>query len=132
MGWRSFLFFLTAVLLPSPGSAQSSMAGDWSGTVTQVGHTEPYAITLTFGPNGGQTFYPKFNCTGRLTVISVTETYVFLTETITRGGIAQGGECLDGAITLTLAGTSLAYGWTGTHQNEPYHAHGLLTRKPKP
>ena len=131
MGCRILLLFLTVVLLPGRSNAQSSMAGDWSGTVTQAGHTEPYAIALTFGPNGGQTFYPKFNCTGRLAVVGTTDKYVFLTETITSGGIAQGGECLDGAITLTLAGTSLAYGWTGTHQNEPYHAYGLLTRTPK-
>jgi hypothetical protein len=44
-----------------------SVAGNWTGELTQVGSKTPYKLDLVISPNGGETKYPDLDCTGKLT-----------------------------------------------------------------
>jgi Trypsin/Putative Ig domain len=91
--------------------------GTWTGPVSQTpspGFSYDVTISLTSnsGPVVGTDYYSTFNCTGELTLVSVTPQTLVLQETITAQGSSY--TCIDGEITLTATGTGTAeYDWTG-------------------
>jgi hypothetical protein len=105
----------TVLPAPSPQTAKPSLsiAGNWSGQLTQVGSQWPYKFELVIGPRGAQTTYPDLDCTGTLTRVGASESYVFFVENITRGQALKGGRCPDGTITATRVGSHLLLFWFG-------------------
>jgi hypothetical protein len=43
----------------------SSIAGNWSGQLTQIGSQTPYKFELVIGPRGAETSYPDLHCVAR-------------------------------------------------------------------
>jgi len=111
-------------------AAGPAVAGTWSGSVTQVGSTAKYSVVLTLTAAGGETNYPEVNCSGKLTRIGASRSYVFYVEVITQGHRDKGGRCPDGTITVGRAGDKLAWVWFGSADDELIVAYGTLTRKP--
>jgi hypothetical protein len=111
---------------PASGPA---VAGTWSGPVTQVGSESKYSVMLTLTASGGESSYPELNCTGKLTRIGTSRSYVFFVEVITKGQIDKGGRCPDGTITVTRAGDTLYLAWFGVLQDDAIVAFGNLARK---
>lgn len=109
--------------------AKAGVAGTWSGRVSQVGSPKPYALAMTIHANGGDTDYPDLACGGRLTRVGSAGGYTFFLETITRGRLDKGGRCIDGSITVSMAGEQLSWGWVGSHQNQTIVAYGTLERR---
>jgi hypothetical protein len=126
-----------AVAIPTHARSQQTLApltprvtGTWTGSVTQVGSTDRYAMVLTVRNNGGETDYPSLNCGGKLTRVGSSAGYTFYIERITRGRLDQGGRCIDGSITIAPAGDRLAWGWVGADQGEAVVAFSTLVRTP--
>jgi hypothetical protein len=117
---------------PAPAKsapAKGGMAGAWTGPVTQPG-SKPYSIVMTLqASGGGETDYPDLQCGGKLTRAGAAGGYTFFLETITRGRLDKGGRCIDGSITVTMAGTQLAWGWVGIHNGQTLVAHASLKRR---
>jgi hypothetical protein len=109
--------------------AGPTVAGTWSGPVTQIGRETKYSVVLTLTSTGGETNYPELNCGGKLTRIGASRSYVFFVEVITQGRRDKGGRCPDGTITVARAGDNLAWVWFGSVDNEIAVAYGTLTRK---
>src|SRR5262249_841501 len=78
--------------------------GNWSGQLTQTGSQPPYKFELVIGPRGAETTYPDLECTGTLTRVGTSKSYVFFVEIITKGAADKGGRCPDGTITVARAG----------------------------
>jgi hypothetical protein len=116
-----------AAARPAAGPA---VAGTWFGSVTQVGSQSKYSVVLTLTAAGGETSYPEVNCTGKLTRIGASRSYVFFIEAITQGQRDKGGRCPDGTITVGRAGDKLAWVWFGSVDDELVVAYGTLARKP--
>lgn len=116
---------------PQKPAAQpkSGVAGTWSGAVTQVGNAKPYALAMTIHEQGGDTDYPDLACGGRLTRVGSAGGYTFFLETITRGRLDKGGRCIDGSITVSMAGEQLSWGWVGSHKTQTIVAYGTLKRR---
>ena len=113
----------------SPVHAQEpSVAGYWTGEATQSDGST-YVVLMNLTDSGGGTNYPSLNCAGTLTRVGSANGYVFLTETITQGGVAQGGTCIDGSITVALTGEGLAWSWTGQEDGIVSVAWGDLRKK---
>ncbi len=113
----------------APTGSGPSIAGSWSGQVTQIGSERPYKIELSVNAKGAETRYPDLDCIGKLTRVGAFKSYVFFVEVITKGQSEKGGRCPDGTITLTRHGDSVALGWFGAPDNSPIVAYGTLTRK---
>ncbi|NJO22595.1 MAG: hypothetical protein HC868_06185 [Sphingomonadales bacterium] len=114
---------------PAPAQAKGgSVAGSWAGAVTQPG-SKPYSIVMTRQASGGETDYPDLQCGGKLTRAGSAGGYTFFLETITRGRLDKGGRCIDGSITVTMAGAQLAWGWVGIHNGQTLVAHASLKRR---
>ena len=75
----------------APGPANSSIVGNWSGQLTQIGSQTPYKFELVIGPRGAETTYPDLDCTGTLTRVGASKSYVFFVEIITKGAVDKGG-----------------------------------------
>lgn len=112
----------------APAQAKGGITGAWTGPVTQPG-SKPYSIVMTLQASGGETDYPELQCGGKLTRAGAAGGYTFFIETITRGRLDQGGRCIDGSITVTMAGEQLAWGWVGTHQGKTLVGHASLKRR---
>ena len=112
----------------APAQAKGGITGAWTGPVTQPG-SKPYSIVMTLQATGGETDYPELQCGGKLTRAGSAGGYTFFLETITRGRLDQGGRCIDGSITVTMAGEQLAWGWVGTHQGKTLVGHASLKRR---
>src|SRR5215468_2711739 len=95
----------------APGPANSSIVGNWSGQLTQIGSQTPYKFELVIGPRGAETTYPDLDCTGKLTRVGASKSYAFFVEIITKGAVDKGGRCPDGTITVARAGNDLALFW---------------------
>lgn len=108
--------------------AKSGVIGAWTGAVTQPG-AKPYSIVMMLQASGGETDYPDLQCGGKLTRAGSAGGYTFFLETITRGRLDQGGRCIDGSITVAMAGAQLAWGWVGTHNGQTLVAHASLKRR---
>lgn len=111
-----------------PKAAAPALVGTWAGTVGQTG-SKSYSIALTLTAQGGETDYPELNCGGKLTRVGSAGGFTFYLETITRGGIKQGGRCIDGSITVIASGDKLAWGWVGVHENRTIVAQSTLARR---
>ena len=114
---------------PAARSAAPAVAGTWSGEVTQIGSESKYSVVLTLTATGGESNYPELNCSGKLTRIGASRSYVFFVEVITQGQREKGGRCPDGTITVARAGDKLAWGWFGSVEDDVTVAYGTLTRK---
>ena len=66
----------------APAPANSSIVGNWSGQLTQIGGQTPYKFELVIGPRGAETTYPDLDCTGTLTRVGASKSYVFFVEII--------------------------------------------------
>jgi hypothetical protein len=110
-------------------SAATGIEGSWGGAVQQLGSRKPYALNLTVTKAGGTTEYPDLKCEGRLTRVGSSGGYTFFIETITKGGVTQGGTCINGSITMLNVGDKLAWGWIGPDQGAVAAALSTLTRK---
>jgi hypothetical protein len=90
---------------------------------------EPYKFELVIGPRGAETTYPDLDCTGTLTRVGASKSYVFFVEIITKGAVEKGGRCPDGTITVARAGNDLALFWSGTIESNTIVAYGTLSKK---
>src|SRR6516165_3424494 len=111
---------------PVPGPPN---VGNWSGQLTQVGSQTPYKFELVIGPRGAETTYPDLDCTGTLTRVGASKSYVFFVEIITKGAVDKGGRCPDGTITVARAGNDLALFWFGSIEANMIVAYGTLSKK---
>jgi|SRR5262249_42805695 len=112
-----------------PAVSGPTIAGGWSGPVTQVGSETKFSVVLTLTATGGETDYPELNCGGKLTRIGASHNYVFFVEVITRGHVNKGGRCPDGTITVARAGDNLNWVWFGAPGDDVIVAFGTLARK---
>jgi hypothetical protein len=106
-----------------------SIAGKWSGQLTQVDNEAPYKFELAIGPKGAETKYPDLDCTGKLTRAGSSKSYVFFVEIITKGRAEKGGRCPDGTITVARQGDELALAWFGSIQGKTIVAYGTLSKE---
>ena len=97
--------------------------------MNQVGSKAKYSVVLTLTATGGETTYPEVPCSGKLTRIGASKSYVFFIEVITQGQRDKGGRCPDGTITVGRAGDNLLWTWFGNVDDEPVLAYGVLNRK---
>ena len=109
--------------------AGPSITGNWNGTLTQVGSTTPYKFELAISAKGAETRYPDLDCTGKLTRVGQSKSYIFFVEIITKGQAEKGGRCPDGTITVARQGDDLALGWFGSIQGTTVIAYGTLQKK---
>lgn len=107
----------------------SSIAGKWSGQLTQVGSDSPYKLELAITAKGAETTYPDLDCTGKLTRVGSSKSYAFFIEVITRGSFNNGGHCPDGTITVARQGDNLALCWFGSIRDSTVVAYGTLSKK---
>jgi hypothetical protein len=128
-GMRLAWVLLACLLATGQASAQSSIAGVWSGTVVQNEGSSGYAVVMTIAASGATTDYPQLNCGGALKRVASSDGYIFFTETITRGRHDRGGRCIDGTVTIAHAQGKLAWGWFGAFQGKAVNAYALLSRK---
>ena len=110
-------------------TASSSLNGNWSGELTQVGSQTPYKFELAINAKGAETKYPDLDCTGKLTRVGSSKAYVFYVEAITKGQVEKGGRCPDGTVTVARQGNDLALGWFGSVQGTTVVAYGTLKKK---
>ena len=113
----------------APAPPGPSIVGNWSGQLTQVGSQTPYKFELVIGPRGAETTYPDLDCTGTLTRVGASKSYVFFVEIITKGAVDKGGRCPDGTITATRLGSRLDLFWFGSIQGTIVVAYGSLSKK---
>src|SRR5258708_476518 len=106
-----------------------TIAGNWSGQLSQVDSQTPYKFELTISAKGAETKYPDLDCTGKLTRVGSSTSYVFYAEAITKGQAEKGGRCPDGTITVARQGNDLALGWLGSGQGTTVVAYGTLKKK---
>jgi hypothetical protein len=128
----SWAFVLCTALAMQCGLALAetpTAVGTWTGTVHQNSGASNYTVHMTITATAAETDYPELKCGGTLKRVGASKGYVFFMETITRGGKSSGGSCIDGAITVAPAGTSLAWGWVGSYSGQVYVAWGNLVRK---
>ena len=110
-------------------TASTSLNGNWSGELTQVGSQTPYKFELAINARGAETKYPDLDCTGKLTRVGSSKSYVFYVEAITKGQVEKGGRCPDGTVTVARQGNDLAFGWFGSVQGTTVVAYGTLKKK---
>ena len=110
-------------------AAGPNVAGNWTGTLTQVGSSTPYKFELSINARGAETKYPDLECVGKLTRSGSSKSYVFFVEVITKGQAEKGGRCPDGTITVARQGDDLALGWFGSIQGNTVVAYGTLKKK---
>lgn len=120
---------LPAGAQPAAVTLPADVLGTWTGDVTQNEPAATYPVTVTLRADGGETDYPDQSCGGKLTPVAVQEGFVFLIETITRGAADQGGECINGSLTVTRAGDGLVFGWVAGYEGQTMVTYGRLTRK---
>ena len=106
-----------------------NIAGNWAGQLTQVDNQTPYKFELAVTAKGAETKYPDLDCTGKLTRIGSSKSYVFFIEIITKGRAQKGGRCPDGTITVARQGDNLALTRFGSIQDKTIVAYGTLSKK---
>ncbi len=115
---------------PSPTAGPGpNIAGNWTGTLTQVGSTTPYKFELSINAKSAETKYPDLDCVGKLTRAGSSKSYVFFIEIITKGQAEKGGRCPDGTMTVARQGDDLSLGWFGSIQGTTVVAYGVLKKK---
>jgi len=130
--WSRFLLaglFLLPPLAAAVGQSPRAVLGTWTGNVVQSDGRNDFHVVMTISSNAAETDYPEIKCSGKLTRVGAANGYIFFTETITRGGKASGGDCIDGTITVARAADKLIWGWIGRANNEALVAWATLVRK---
>jgi hypothetical protein len=94
------------------------------------GQTE-YSIKVSISARAMETEYPELKCTGKLTRVGSSKSYVFFIEVIANGRTDKGGRCPDGSITVARNGDDLVVSWFGAIQGHTVVAYGTL-KKQKP
>ena len=114
--------------MPAHAAAPDN-TGTWIGKASQIGRDRTYAVTVTIGKKESTTTYPDLNCTGKLTRIGGSGTYVFYAEAIVNNKFdaTKKKGCLDGAVTLLRSGSSLIYSWIGAYNDKPIVAYATLS-----
>jgi hypothetical protein len=120
--------FATIAAVPAYAAAPDN-TGTWVGKASQVGRDRTYTVTITIGKKDIVTAYPDQNCSGKLTRIGGSGSYVFYAEAIVNNKFdaAKKKGCLDGAVTLLRAGSSLIYSWIGQFNDKPIVAYATLS-----
>ena len=113
----------------APTASSTSLNGNWSGELTQVGSQTPYKFELAINARGAETKYPDLDCTGKLTRVGSSKSYTFYVEVITKGQVDKGGRCPDGTVTLARQGNDIALGWFGSVQGTTVVAYGTLKKQ---
>lgn len=119
----------SSAALPQPlpsATVPVALTGKWQGTVHQASPvlTVTVQISLPAGSPAGTIAYPELNCSGGLTLVSVTASGITLDQTIDTGQ----DNCPNGVITLKPLPTgSLAF--TFRRRSGPSPA-GILSRLP--
>jgi hypothetical protein len=103
--------------------------GNWAGQMTQVGREAPFKFEIALTARALETKYPDLNCTGKLTRIGQSKSYVFFVEVITQGQADKGGNCPDGTITVARSADKLAVAWFGSVKENTIVAYGTLAKK---
>lgn len=125
-----FLTMLMLGLPAPPAQAQVlSILGKWTGTASQNSGESGYKVVINITEHGGTTDYPGLKCGGTLVRVGTADGFVFFSESITRGSIESGGDCIDGTITVAQSGKELIWGWVGHHDGEIYVGWSKLSRK---
>jgi hypothetical protein len=106
-----------------------SIAGSWSGELSQEGGQEHYRMDLEIDGKGGQTKYPELKCEGKVIRIGASKSYVFLVEVVTKGSSRTGGRCPDGTMTVATSGNDLSLVWFASIKGDSVIAHGVLSKK---
>ena len=106
-----------------------SIAGNWSGQLTTVDNQTPYKFELAVSAKGAETKYPDLDCTGKLTRVGSSKSYVFFVEIITKGRAEKGGRCPHVTITVARQGDNLALTRFGSIQDKTIVAYGTLSKK---
>jgi len=114
---------------PAAAGPGPNIAGNWTGTLTQVGSTTPYKFELSINAKAAETKYPDLDCVGKLTRAGSSKSYVFFIEVITKGQAEKGGRCPDGTMTVARQGDDLSLGWFGSIQGTTVVAYGVLKKK---
>ncbi len=115
---------------PAPTRAGGpDIYGTWTGELTQIGTSTPYKVEIAITGRGMETKYPDLNCTGKLTRVGSSRSYVFFVEVITQGSFEKGGRCPDGTITVARSADKLAVGWFGSVKENTIVAFGTLSKK---
>jgi hypothetical protein len=114
---------------PAVGGPGPNILGNWTGQLNQVGSTTPYKFEMAVSAKGADVKYPDLDCTGKLTRIGQSKSYIFFVEIITKGQAEKGGRCPDGTITVARQGEDLALGWFGSIQGTTVVAYGTLKKK---
>ena len=66
-----------------------NITGNWSGQLTQVDNQAPYKFELAVSAKGVETKHPDLDCTGKLTRVASSKSYVFFIEIVTKGRVRQ-------------------------------------------
>jgi hypothetical protein len=114
---------------PAVGGPGPNILGNWTGQLNQVGSTTPYKFEMAVSAKGADVKYPDLDCTGKLTRVGQSKSYIFFVEIITKGQAEKGGRCPDGTITVARQGDDLALGWFGSIQGTTVVAYGTLKKK---
>lgn len=105
----------------------------YSGEMVQIddGQTSRYPMRLLLSGSGGSTDYASLKCGGALTRIGLSGGYVIYRETITYGAFdpVKGDGCVDGIITVMVAGTKAHLGWYGVFDGRGTIAQAELSLK---
>ena len=125
---------LAAVLRREESRRDSGIANErardrMSRQLTQVDNQTPYKFELAVSAKGAETKYPDIDCTGKLTRVGSSKSYVFFIEIITKGRVEKGGRCPDGTITVARRGDTLVLTWFGSIQGKTIVAYGTLSKK---
>jgi len=120
--------FAAGAAMPASAAATDN-TGTWVGKPSQVGRDRTYTVTITISKKDIVTAYPEQNCSGKLTRIGGSGNYVFYAEAIVNNKFdaAKKKGCLDGAVTLLRAGSSLIYSWLGEFNDKPIVAYATLS-----
>ena len=120
--------FAAGAAMPASAAATDN-TGTWVGKASQVGRDRTYTVTITFSKKDIVTAYPEQNCSGKLSRIGGSGNYVFYAEAIVNNKFdaAKKKGCLDGAVTLLRAGSSLIYSWLGQFNDKPIVAYATLS-----
>jgi len=129
LAWALVLFAAFAIQCGLAFAEAPKTIGTWTGTVHQNSGASNYTVIMTITSAGAETDYPELKCGGTLKRVGASKGYVFFMETITRGGKSSGGSCIDGTVTVALAGSNLSWGWVGSYQGKVFVAWSDLARK---
>jgi hypothetical protein len=115
---------------PSNSSvAGPSVAGNWTGELTQVGSKAPYKLDLVISPMEERRNIPTLIAPESSSASGHRNPMPSLLKSSPKARPKRGGRCPDGTITLTRAGDNLALLWFGNIDAATIIAYGTLAKK---